>query len=235
MSSHLPICILPREGPLYAATLSVAPDLPGIDFVNERGSVGQASVKALAVEDADFNFRHVEPTGVLWGVVEYYAPQQRFRLFDTEHFLEALGEMGVEVVHDQVDTTRRSVDIFEQVPNEGNEVRLGTAISHDNGTSCPLRFHCHEKVAGAGAGIFVIVLRRRPWLDRQWCAGVPEQLFAFFVQANDGLSRTEWASIEVEQVVHTLSVFLCQDAYAPHHLAPRFDAVFLEADEWSPG
>jgi hypothetical protein len=48
----------------------VAALFPCGDFGGEQGAVGQALGKALAIEDADFDFRHVEPAGMFRGVVE---------------------------------------------------------------------------------------------------------------------------------------------------------------------
>ena len=36
---------------------------------------GDASIEALAAQDADLDLDHVEPAGVLWGVVELQAPE----------------------------------------------------------------------------------------------------------------------------------------------------------------
>jgi hypothetical protein len=48
--------------------------LPSIDFSSEGDTIGQASIEALAIEDADFG--HVQPTGVFRGVMKDDASQQ---------------------------------------------------------------------------------------------------------------------------------------------------------------
>ena len=98
MTRHLCIRILPSEAPLDASLLRVAAQLPGIHFGDERGLVRQTPIKTLAVKNADFNFSHVEPTGMLRRVVKDNTSQQRLCLLDTEHFLEALAEVGIEIV-----------------------------------------------------------------------------------------------------------------------------------------
>lgn len=45
--------------------------LPGGDFVLEFFAVGDAAVEALAAEDAQFDFRHVEPVSVLRRIVQF--------------------------------------------------------------------------------------------------------------------------------------------------------------------
>ena len=75
-------------------------------------------IQALAIQDANFDFRHIEPTGVFRGVVKYDTAQEDFRFFDAEHFLETLAEMGIEIIHDQMDAARCGIDLFEQIANE---------------------------------------------------------------------------------------------------------------------
>ena len=44
--------------------------LPGLDFADQEVPVVDASVEALAAQDADLDFDLVQPTGVSWRVVE---------------------------------------------------------------------------------------------------------------------------------------------------------------------
>ena len=92
------------------------------------------------------------------GVVKDDPAQKRFRLLDAEHFLEALAEMGIEVVHDQMDAPRRGIDLFEQIPDEGHKVGLGAAVGHQDRSPPALGFHCHEQIAGAGAHILAQII-----------------------------------------------------------------------------
>ena len=98
MSSHFQIRILSRECPLDTSLRVVSASLPCIDFTGERVTVGQATFETLAVKNANFDFRHIQPTGMLRGVVKNNAAQQFVRHLDSEHLLEALAEMRVEVV-----------------------------------------------------------------------------------------------------------------------------------------
>src|ERR1019366_8103464 len=229
MQPHFSICILSSERPLDTSVLGVAARLPRSDLGDDRSAIRQTPIKTLAIKDADFNFGHVEPAGMLRGVMEYDPSQQGSRLADTQHLLKALAEMGVEIVHDQMDAARLGVDVFEQVLDKGNEVRLGAVVGDRDGTSATLRFHRNEQVAGAASGIFVIVFCRRAGLDRQGLARIPEQLFALLVQADDRFPRLERAGIKIEQVVHAFPVFFGQGTNAPHQLAPRLDAVFFSS------
>ena len=124
------ICILPSERPYDASLVIVSALLPGVDLGNQCGTIWQAAVKTLAIKNADFDFSHIQPAGVFRGVVKDDAPQQRFCLLDPEHVLEARAEMGIEVVHDQMDAVCRGIDLFEQILDEGHEVGLGAAVGN---------------------------------------------------------------------------------------------------------
>ena len=64
MFGQFPICILTGKGPFDTPALGVTSLLPSGDFAGYRGAIWQTAVKTLAVEDADFNLGHIEPTGV---------------------------------------------------------------------------------------------------------------------------------------------------------------------------
>ena len=140
MSSHFQIGVLPRERPLDTSLLGVSAPLPCIDFTGEGVTVGQAPIQALAIKDANFDFRHVQPTGVLRGVVKDDATQQLVRHLDAEHVLETLAEMCIEVVEHEMNAMCLRIDLFEQVLDEGDEVRLGAMIGDLHGPSSALGF-----------------------------------------------------------------------------------------------
>ena len=166
MLAHLSIRVLPREGPRDAATFGVATLLPRGDLGSEERASWEAPVKTLAVKDADFYFRHVEPTGVQRGVVEDNAAEQVPGHRDAEHLLEADAKVGVEIVEHQMDAARGWVDVVEQVLDEGNEVDLGPAIGHLDGSSSALGFDRHEQIASPGADVLVVALGDRGGLHR---------------------------------------------------------------------
>src|SRR3989338_6757185 len=227
MPSHFFICILPSERPLDATLLRVPAQLPGIHFRDDRGLIRQAPIKALAIKNADFDFSHVEPTGMFRCVMENHTSQQRLCLLDTEHFLEALAKMGVEIVHHQMYTSRRGINLLKQVLYESHEVGLGTMIGDHDRPPSALGLDRHEQVASAGAVVLVILLCGRAGLDWQRRARILEQLLALLVQTNDGFLRMERAGIKVEQVVHSLPIFFGQNANAPHHLSPWLEVFFF--------
>ena len=77
MSAQLTICVLACEFPFDPSSRSVALLLPLSDFCLKQLRRGDALSGALPIHNPDFDLRHVQPTGVLGGVVELDALQKR--------------------------------------------------------------------------------------------------------------------------------------------------------------
>ena len=70
VSFELGVGSLPRERPNQWFTLLVAVLFPSLDVASQRVARLASGVQALAREDPDLPFSHVQPTGMLWRVVE---------------------------------------------------------------------------------------------------------------------------------------------------------------------
>jgi hypothetical protein len=70
MSAQLAICILACEFPFDPSSGSVALLLPPSDFRLQLRRGSDPLSGALPIHDADFDLRHVQPTGVLGRVRE---------------------------------------------------------------------------------------------------------------------------------------------------------------------
>jgi len=70
--------------PIGLGVVGIAVVLPSSDFLDEGLFVGNPAIEALGRQDAEFGFRQIEPTAVLWGVVPFEALDQvpgfRFRV-----------------------------------------------------------------------------------------------------------------------------------------------------------
>src|SRR5215207_1736327 len=69
-AAHFGASLLDREHPFQVCAGAIALALPGGDLALEFLAVVDAPVQALALEHADLDLDHVEPTRVLGGVVE---------------------------------------------------------------------------------------------------------------------------------------------------------------------
>src|SRR5882672_11856749 len=94
---------LSGEHPFDASLIAVALNLPGLDLGFECLAVGDAAVEALAAQDADLDLDHVEPGGMLWGVVELQAAQDAVGLRRREGLVEGAWRMGRQVVERDAD------------------------------------------------------------------------------------------------------------------------------------
>ena len=68
------------------------------DFADEALGVVDSAIQALAAEHADLDLDHVEPAGMLGGVVELQALQNAAGFGGRECFIEGAGRMGRQVV-----------------------------------------------------------------------------------------------------------------------------------------
>lgn len=85
MSPKLYICILPSKFPLNGSLKGVSRLLPSLDFGYQQLSTGNPPIQALAAEDADLNFRQVQPTRVLGHVVKLQPAQELCGRALTQH------------------------------------------------------------------------------------------------------------------------------------------------------
>ena len=95
MPTQFPISILASEAPHDATMVGVASLLPSSNFERDRCLVLEPPPQTLALQDADLDFGHVEPTRVLGRIVKLDATQQRGRGLGTEHLLKACAKMCV--------------------------------------------------------------------------------------------------------------------------------------------
>ena len=72
--------------------------MPGVDFSGECLPVGDAAVEALAGEDGQFGFRHVEPTTVFGRIVPFEPLGDAPRFGGRESLIKRCLDMGVEVI-----------------------------------------------------------------------------------------------------------------------------------------
>ena len=86
------------EAPHDATMVGVASLLPSSDFERNRCLVLEPPPQTLALQDANLDFGHVEPTRMFGRIVKLDATQQRSGCLVTEHLLEAGAKMRVEVV-----------------------------------------------------------------------------------------------------------------------------------------
>ena len=128
MLSQFSIRILTSKVPLDGSLLGIAGLLPGIDFGLQKFSAGDASVQTLPTEDANLDLSHIQPTCVLGRVVELDTAQEFLGSAYPQYVVEALSEVGVQVIEHQVNSTCLGVYASEQPTDEGDEINLSPAL-----------------------------------------------------------------------------------------------------------
>src|ERR1035437_4003979 len=203
MATQLSIRIVASKRPLDATSFGVAFALPSIDLAPGSRFVRQSSSETLAIQDTDLDFRHVQPACVLGGVVEHDSAQKRGGSHSAEFLFEALAEMRVEVVENQVNLSGGSVGALKQSLYEADEIRFGSAFGNLHHSTPPSGLYRHEYVAGTLANVFVIELGRGSGLRGQWHAAVSDQLLTFFIDADHRLSLPVRSGVTIEHLVNT--------------------------------
>src|SRR5437763_5472424 len=126
-----------------------------------------------------------------------------------------------------MDFVRMGVNLQRQELYEGNKVRFGAPSRHLQFAMTGLGIHRNKKASPSRSLIFVVLLGNLPWSGRQRPAGLFQQLFAFFTQADYWLTGIVRLGVKPKQVVHPLAVFGRDFSDAPHHFAPRLTDVFF--------
>ena len=229
MPSELSISVLAGERPLDATSIDVALMLPSVDLASHGVSIHQPPSEALALQDADLDLRHVEPTRMLWRVMKLHASQQCVGGRAAQHFLEARTEVGVEVVQNQMNLAGRGVGALEQLPYESDEIGRGSALGDLEHSASASGFYGHKHIAGSLADVFVIVFGGRAGLHGERRPAVSDQLLALLVDTDHGFLAAVGPRVQFQHIVHPPSVFLGQGADAPHQLAPGFEEVFFNS------
>jgi hypothetical protein len=186
MTSQFPIRILSGESPLDTSTLDVSPLLPSGYLGSEGGTIGQAPIQTLTIEDADFDLGHVEPAGMFGRVVKDDSAQQRPGSLEPEHLLEAAAKVNVQIVQNQMNASGTGIDVLDEMTCEGHEVGLSAPLGDDHGASATPGLDSDEQVAGAGANIFVVLPNRYARPQGQRPTAVLEQLFGLLVDTTTG-------------------------------------------------
>src|SRR3990172_2010511 len=103
MLTQFPIRVLASEAPRDATMGAVAPLLPRRHFPGDRGLILEPPPQTLALQDADLQFGHVQPTCMDGRIVKLDATQERGGGLVTKYLLKAGADMRVEVVQHHVD------------------------------------------------------------------------------------------------------------------------------------
>jgi hypothetical protein len=100
-SLELDSCIVSRELPIHSNLFFVSITRPRSNFGRERFHVGYSLIEALSTKNAQFNFRHVEPTSVFWSVMNLQLVEDATSFLWSKCFVQRGGFVSIQVVVNQ--------------------------------------------------------------------------------------------------------------------------------------
>src|SRR5262245_16422504 len=216
-----------REAPINGGSLRVAPDLIRADFVLEGGFVWNAPVQTLPDQNTQLDFRHIQPTAVLGGVVELQLLGQPPRFLRGKGFIERGWLMGVEIVQDDPDHLRPRIALINQPLHLVSKIHFRAVRRHRDLPPARLGFTEHKQVASPFALISIIRAARVPSLHGQGSTDVGQQLFAGFVKVDLRALGIIGLGIQVQDILPLRDKLRAYLRNTPLLFEPGLERVFL--------
>ena len=163
--------------------------MPRGDLGDEAVAAFDAAVEALAFEDADFDLNHVEPAGVLGGVVELETPEHASRLGRRQGGVESGGSMGRQVVEHDSDVFRLGEIDIDEFAHAPGEIAGGAMVGDFDPAPRAVSVEEDEEVDGAVAAILVVEALGLSRCGRDRLTGLADELDRAFVEADDRSPR----------------------------------------------
>ncbi len=165
--------IIGGELPADAGVSCVALGLQGGDALNQRVVIGDWTREAAALDDADLDLGHIEPTAMFWRIVHLQAAGDSARLRRRERRIERGQGMGVEVILHERDALGQREGFLDQPPQAAGIVQRGTPRGDAYVTPARMRSDQHKEVGRSLPNIFVVRRSTRPGAGGSPIRGCP--------------------------------------------------------------
>lgn len=172
------------ECPVNPARPFVAVRFPGRHLSMNCYGIVDATVQALTLQDAQCDFRHVEPTAVFGSRVESEPIEQTSRFFRRKRVIEARSIMGVEVVFDQDNFVSTRVMHLTEFLDTPRPILARPALRHLDAAPPPQWLVHHKQVTGALGFIRIIDACHSTRCRRRCHRDLANQLLIGLVQAD---------------------------------------------------
>ena len=116
------------EHPFDASGGGIALSFPGSNFGFDLCLCGDPPVQALAAQDSDLDFNHVEPAGVLGDIVELQSAQNPARFVWREGPLEHAGRLRRQIVEHDADELRLGEVNVREIAHTDGKVDASSAV-----------------------------------------------------------------------------------------------------------
>ena len=131
------------------------------------GSFGDALLEAGAGQHAELDFRHIQPTPVLGGVVELQPFGDPAGLGRWEGLVQGSCPVGVQIVQDHSHHRDLWIGLIHQPAHLAGEVLHGAPLRNLHVAPTGHRFAGQEQVSSALPAVLVVLPRRSPRLGWQ--------------------------------------------------------------------
>jgi hypothetical protein len=146
------------------------------DFIDEALWIVDPAVQTLAAEYTDLDLDHIEPAGVLWGVVELQAAQNSPGFGGRECLIEGAGRVGRQVVLHNPDVLGIGVMDIGEFAHALGVVFCRPPLSDLDLAPRPMHVDADEEIDSAVAAVLVIVTFELTRLGRDRLAYLADQL-----------------------------------------------------------
>src|SRR5680860_29678 len=220
--------ILDRERPGNRRRRRIAPPDPSVQFLGQGGPGGDPAVQALPVQDAEFEFGHVQPTPMLRRVMDLEAAPQAPGVGGWEGGVQGARGVGIEIVEDQDDPLRLGKGLIGEVAQGMGKVRAPMVVGDGHLPPAKVGSHGQEEIGAAVPGVLGVLLDGASRTERRGGPRLSPQLLARLVETDQRARRIGGTGIDVEHVLHRRhEVGILLRGNAPAADQPWFEIVFL--------
>ena len=143
--------------------------LPCGDFADEAVGIVDPAIQTLAAQYADLDFDHVEPTGMLGGVVELQAAQNPPGFGRRECFIEGTGRVGRQVILHDADARGFGIMDIDEFAHALGIIFRRPALGDLDLAPGPVHVDTDEEIDGAVAAVLAIVaFKLAGWAGIGW-------------------------------------------------------------------
>ena len=136
-------------------------------------------------------------------MVEGNPPHDLFGFLRSEHLLERLSVVCIEIIQYEVDAFCFPISReIRNPPDLASKVRFPSALCCASGAISRFGLHGYEYVCGAIPDVFVISTSD---LARESGSCIPPQFLALLIETQNGLSWIVWLPVEIKHVLHPLN------------------------------
>ena len=225
---EFPSGILGGEAPLDDGAGLIAFSLQGLDFPAEGFLVARPLPETVAGENAELDFRHIQPAPMLGGVVKFQFPGYAPGLLRRERLVQRRLAMGVQIVQDHSNHLGLRVDLLHQPAHLMGEVHLGAPLRHRHMPPAGQRLAGQEQVPGPSPDVLVVLPLGTPRLRRDGRADIGQQLGGGLIEADHRPCRVVGFGLKVQHILHVGHEVGVHLGNAPLLLLPRLEGVFFK-------